>query len=111
MYSGLAMKMRWKERRAKQGKDTTRPNLVMSASVYVHGVASCFGAHVLLYTDVILLPNNDNYLLLLHVLSYTHCAYVHKSHTPTTGKCVGKSLRATLMWKSALFHWKKVDTS
>lgn len=29
MLAGLAMKMKWKQRRAAAGKDTTKPNIIM----------------------------------------------------------------------------------
>ncbi|MER5793677.1 glutamate decarboxylase [Streptomyces sp. NPDC001980] len=35
MLGGLALKRRWQQRRRRQGKDTTRPNLVMGANVQV----------------------------------------------------------------------------
>lgn len=81
MLAGLAMKMKWQERRRKQGKDTTKPNIVMSASVYVVHAA--------------------------HMRACEACC----APMPRTARCAGRSLRGTGALRSDLCLWKRAVTS
>ncbi len=75
-FPGLALKRRWQERRKKEGKDISKPNIVMGAETHV--VSWCTGpACVLLWCVQHVCERSS----LLH-LTCSHCITLATSRPP-----------------------------